>query len=331
VKKILIIRFSSIGDIVLTTPVIRCIKKQWPDVQLHYATKSVNNSLLASNPYIDKIHLLDNDMSDLIQRLKNENFDLIIDLHNNLRSRRITLSLGKSAEHVNKLNWKKWLFVNFKINILPPVHIVDRYFEAAKALNLKNDFEGLDFFLNENSDFQKLELPNAFKERYIAWVIGGKHFTKIFPSDKIINICSQLDIPIILLGDKDDKARGEIIAGELDNVFNAAGKFSLHESAAIIKNAQAVITNDTGLMHIAAAFKKKIVSIWGNTVSDFGMYPYLPQSKYNFKIIEVQNLPCRPCSKIGFKKCPKKHFKCMNNINENEILQAVKAYIGAGN
>lgn len=330
-KKILIIRFSSIGDIVLTTPVVRCIKKQGPDAELHYATKSAFSCVLENNTYIDKIHLFENDLNELILKLKNENFDRVIDLHNNLRSHRLTCSLGKNVGRVDKLNLRKWLLVNTKFNILPDVHIVDRYFDAARALDLKNDFEGLDYFLPENIDFEKLNLPATHKTNYLAWVIGGKHFTKIFPASKIISICRQLNVSVILLGDSTDKARGDEIAGKVSSVYNAAGQFSLDESAAIIKNASVVITNDTGLMHIAAAFKKKIVSLWGNTVSDFGMYPYLPQSKDNFKIIEVKNLPCRPCSKIGYKQCPKKHFKCMNDINENEILQAIKAYIGSGN
>ena len=98
---------------------------------------------------------------------------------------------------------------------------------------------------------------------------------------------------------------------------------NLDESALVIKNAETVITNDTGLMHIAAALNKKVISLWGNTVTDFGMYPYMPQSPENYKVVEVKNLKCRPCSKLGFEKCPKKHFRCMMEIDENEIISLI--------
>ena len=326
-KKILIIRFSSIGDIVLTSPVIRCIKKQLPQVELHFATKRAYCSLLDSNPYIDHIHLLDNNLKELISKLQDEQFDMIIDLHNNLRSHFITFCLRKKTRRVNKLNFKKWLLVNTKINILPDVHIVDRYFNATAGLGIKNDLEGLDFFINKNIEFNNLSLPYTFKFNFVAWVIGGKHDTKIFPVDKIISVCKIINVPVILLGDSSDKKRGDVIAEAGNSIYNATGIYSLQESAAIIKNASVIITNDSGLMHIAAAFQKNIISLWGSTVKDFGMYPYLPQSANKFKIIEVKNLKCRPCSKLGYSKCPKRHFKCMNDIRENEISEAVKKYL----
>ena len=300
---------------------------QVPDVELHYVTKAAYSSLLESNPNIDHIHLLDKRLKSLIAELRVEQFDMIIDLHNNLRSHYITFCLGKKTQRVNKLNIRKWLLVNMKINIMPDIHIVDRYFNAASTLGIKNDLKGLEFFFNQNIDAKMLNLPDIFKSDYIAWVIGGKHNTKIFPVDKIINVCQQLNVPVVLLGDNSDKKRGDIVAESVDSVCNAAGKFNLNESATIIKNATVVITNDTGLMHIAAALQKKIISLWGSTVKDFGMYPYLPQNKDNFKIIEVEDMKCRPCSKLGYKECPKKHFRCMNDIKEFEIVDAVFGFI----
>jgi len=323
-KKILIIRFSSIGDIVLTSPVLRCIKNQYPDAKLHFVTKVQYKGLLEYNPYIDKIHTLERNISKLIQQLWAENFDFIIDLHNNIRSHRICIALLKRVGRVYKLNFAKWIIVNTKTDLLPTLHVVDRYIEAASHINLKNDNKGLDFFLPPSMNLNQLNIPSVFKENnYIAWVLGGKHNTKIFPAEKIINICSKLNFPIILLGDSNDQTNGELIAQAASIVYNFAGKLSLFESAMVVKNASVVVTNDTGLMHIAAAFQKKIVSLWGSTVKAFGMYPYMPQAKFDYRIIEVANLSCRPCSKIGFKVCPKKHFKCMNEINENEVLEAI--------
>ena len=136
--------------------------------------------------------------------------------------------------------------------------------------------------------------------------------TKRLPVKKIISICKKISQPIVLLGGKQDISREYRIANAVgDKVFNACGKYSLNESAAFVKHAAKIITHcDTGLMHIAAAFKKEIISVWGNTIPEFGMSPYL--SDPNSKIVQVKNLSCRPCSKLGFEKCPKGHFKCMN-------------------
>ena len=144
-------------------------------------------------------------------------------------------------------------------------------------------------------------------------VFGGQHATKILPIDRLQEVCQQVKLPVVLIGGPEDKSRGEEIAQNQTEVFNTCGDLSINHSAFLIKHAQKVITHDTGMMHIAAAFKKKIISIWGNTVPDFCMYPYM--SDKQSKILEVKNLSCRPCSKIGYKKCPKGHFKCMNQID----------------
>ena len=316
--KVLIIRFSSIGDIVLTTPVIRCIKKQVSEVELHYLTKKTFESVLAGNPYIDKIHFLKDSLSDTIADLKLENFDHIIDLHHNLRTLIIKRRVGRPSSSFNKLNWQKWLLTNVGISRLPKKHLVDRYLETAEFLGVKNDGAGLDYFLVGNYDLALLLPPSH--QFYIALVIGAQHATKRLPVARLIELCRLLKHPVVLLGGPDDVERGEIIKAAGDQVFNGCGKFKLDQSAFLVKMAKSVITHDTGLMHIAAAFKKTIHSVWGNTVPEFGMYPYMARESYMY---EVQGLPCRPCSKIGYEKCPRGHFKCMNNIDLKAIsLQA---------
>jgi len=325
-KKILIIRFSSIGDIVLTTPVIRCLKKQLKNSEIHYLTKKQFVPVLKQNPYIDKIISLEKKLSALIPELKKENYDFIVDLHKNIRTKYVIFKLRKPYSAFNKLNIKKWILVNFKINLLPKIHIVDRYFKTVKKLNVKNDNAGLDYFIPENDEINLSTLSSKLNDGYIAFVIGGNHFTKLFPSQKIINICNKINKPAIILGGKEDKQRGDYIKKQTgNNVINVCGLYNINQSASIIKQADIVITNDTGLMHIAAAFNKKIISVWGNTVPEFGMYPYLTNENKSI-IFETKGLKCRPCTKIGFKKCPKKHFNCMNNINENEIIQIINKH-----
>lgn len=129
---------------------------------------------------------------------------------------------------------------------------------------------------------------------------------------------------MVLLGGKEDYDKSSQVCDVLGkNVFNACGKFNINQSASFVEQAIAIITTDTGLMHIAAALRKKVISVWGNTVTDFGMYPYYPKDKENYHIIEVKNLKCRPCSKLGYKQCPKKHFRCMMDINVSKIADLV--------
>lgn len=315
-KKILIIRFSSIGDIVLTTPVIRCLKEQLSP-EIHYLTKASYLPILEHNPFLDKIYTIRKKVSEVLPKLRKERYDLIIDLHKNLRSWHIRLALFSTPTYsFDKINFAKWLMVNFKINQLPQKHIVDRYMEALSPLEVKNDGQGLSYFLPPNE-----EEPDKNKA-FIAFAIGAAHSTKRLPSPKIISICKKIQLPIFLLGGPDVAAEGALIAAEVGpSVQNYCGKCDLHQTARFIRDASKVITHDTGMMHIAAAFQKEIISIWGNTIPEFGMYPYYPKNKQGNKVLEVSNLPCRPCSKIGYAKCPKGHFKCMQEINEDIFLK----------
>ncbi|MEA3317420.1 MAG: glycosyltransferase family 9 protein [Bacteroidota bacterium] len=318
--KFLIIRFSSIGDIVLTSPVVRMIKQQVKNAEIHYLTKPEYKNLVESNPNIDKVHILDKSLKKTIYTLKHQHYHYIIDLHKNLRSFRVKNALKIVSFSFDKLNYEKWILVNLKRNILPKKHIVDRYIEPLSVFDIKNDSKGLDFFIPQKDNFDINSLPGSFQDGYISLVLGAKHNTKRLTTEKYISICEKINKPIILLGGKENKIEGEIITNKIgENIYNACGSININQSASIIEKSRLVITPDTGLMHIAAALKKKIISVWGNTVPDFGMYPYFPHP--DSEIFQVDNLKCRPCSKIGFEKCPKKHFKCINNLNINDIAE----------
>ncbi len=315
--KILVLRFSSIGDIVLTTPVVRCLKTQKPECEVHYATKKQYKGLLSNNPYIDKIHLLEGSMLDLIQKLKKENFDLIIDLHNNLRTVNIWSQLRVKRYKFDKLNWEKWLMVRLKINVLPYMHIVDRYMDTISQLGVENDGQGLDYFIPEGTNVDQFELP----EQYSVYALGAQHNTKKLPFLKQVELCQKVKTTLVLIGGKEDIEAGEKLSRACGNVIDLCGKLNIDQSAMIMKHAQKVIAHDTGMMHIAAALRKPIVSIWGNTIPEFGMTPYYPQDIDDAlsTILEVEDLGCRPCSKIGYEKCPKGHFKCMVNQSFDQL------------
>ena len=311
--KILVVRFSSIGDIVLTSPVVRMLKKQL-NAEVHFLTKSAYVSLLKNNPYIDSVYQIDASINEVIGDLKKENYDYVIDLHNNLRTQILKFKLGVPSRSFNKLNMEKFMLTTFKMDSIPKVHIVDRYLDTVLHLGIKNDNEGLDFFLSAKDEVDVSFFPN----NYTAFVIGGQHATKILPTKKIISIIKNIDKPVLLIGGPEDGCRGEEIEKACDKVVNTCGKFSVLASASLIKQAEMVITHDTGMMHIAAAFGQKIYSVWGNTVPEFGMYPY--KANASSRMIEVKDLSCRPCSKIGYAKCPKGHFKCMQEIDEKLFL-----------
>lgn len=323
-KKILIIRFSSIGDIVLTSPVIRCLSRQLPEAELHVLTRQSNRHLFELNPSISKIHCFDGSLKKLITTLKTEQYDFVVDLHKNLRSLRIKLALRKSSATFPKLNFEKYLLVRLGINRMPDIHIVDRYFRAVEPLGVHNDGLGLDYFLPSETDPSLIEVKEKYALQlstgYFAVVIGGKHKTKILPAEKVTEVCRKLGSAVILLGGREDKERGDqIVAFSGGHVVNSCGSLSLHQSAWLLKHCTAVLTNDTGLMHIAAAFHKPIVSVWGNTVPSLGMTPYMPGNEERSVLAEIKGLKCRPCSKIGFNQCPRGHFHCMAKQDTGRI------------
>lgn len=337
--KFLIIRFSSIGDIVLTTPVIRCLKKQLVTAKVHYLTKASFQPILKANPYVDRIHTLKDNLDELIGELKKEDFDYVIDLHHNLRTWKVKRGLKKQAFSFDKLNIEKWLLTNFKINKLPHRHIVDRYLDTLKAFNIANDGAGLDYFIPADEELQPTDIPTSHQAGYIGLVIGAAHATKRLPLHKLETICKEARHPLILLGGPEDAETAKKLAAiDPIKIYNACGQFKLNESAALVRQAKMIVTHDTGLMHIAAAFKRPIISIWGNTVPEFGMYPYYGDNylfHYSqgsqrlfgdqpYQVMEIKGLSCRPCSKIGYNKCPKGHFKCMEEQPMEMVLKALK-------
>lgn len=326
--KFLIIRFSSIGDIVLTTPVIRCLKKQVPDAEVHFLVKDKFRSVVEHNPYIDKIHVLAHSRELMMEELKTENYDYIIDLHHNSKTLRLKNALKVKSSSFYKLNIQKYFLTAFKVNLLPKVHIVDRYMKTVESFGVKNDGAGLDYFIPPDGGTKLSDIPASHHAGYIACVIGAAHSTKKWPVHKWKEFCSQMRHPIILLGGAEDKVAGdEIAAVDAIKVYNACGKFKLNESADLVRKAKLVITHDTGLMHIAAAYKKPIISLWGNTVPAFGMTPYYGATMVPDVILQVNKLWCRPCSKIGYDKCPLGHFKCMEKINTTDVLQRARQNI----
>lgn len=331
--RLLFIRFSSIGDIVFTSPAIRCAKQQIPGVEIHFLTKVSMKAVTEANPYIDHFHYFEKDLNVTIKDLKAVQFDYIIDLHKNLRSFKIEKALGVPCLSYQKLSLQKLLLTKLHMNYMPIRHIVDRSLDTLSALGVVNDGKGLDYFIPKETRLSSNTLPASFESGYIAFVIGASYASKKLPIASLQTLCHKIPYPIVLIGGKEDQAEGAAVeAINPIKIFNACGKFNLHESALLVKQSRTVISHDTGLLYIACAFHKKTVAIWGATSPALQVEPYYPNANDTFNNNEwyynaiVPNLPCQPCSNYGTKQCPQGHFACMKKQDLQTIADKAIAY-----
>jgi ADP-heptose:LPS heptosyltransferase len=319
--RLLFIRFSAIGDIVLASPALRCAKQQIPGVEIHFLTKKSMKAVSEANPYVDQFHYFDKDLSATIKELKACNFDYIIDLHKNLRTLRIRLALGVPYLSYHKLSVEKFLLTKFQVNRMADRHISMRSVDTLAPLGVSYDGKGLDYFVPS-----EVIQPVFFPEGYVALVIGASYATKKLPLDSLKVLCSQIPHPIVLVGGKEELADGEALA-LLDptRIVNTCGAYSLHESALIVSKARLVISHDTGMLYIACAFEKNVIAIWGATSPALQVEPFMPvDSKAQVFQSIVPDLTCQPCSNFGTKTCPKGHFACMKQQDLPEIARQVE-------
>jgi len=333
-QKILVIRFSSIGDIVLASPVFRCIKQQLPDTEVHFLTKINFKTVTEGNPYIDRFFYLEDDLEQVIKLLQQEEYDYVIDLHNNIRSHKVRRALKRPVSVIKKLTLQKFLLTKWKINVMPNRHITQRSLDAAAVLGVKDDGKGLDFFIDPENEVKLSDIPASHHLGYIAMVIGANHFTKKMPIEKWRELCNLIDHPIMLLGGPSEAREGEEIAAiDPIKIYNSCGKFSLQESADLIRKSKLVISHDTGLQYIACAYQKPLIAIWGGTSPKLDVEPYYGSGIVGNKLTAPYeniclNLWCQPCSKYGKSKCPLGHFKCMKNHDLQAIALKMKSYLG---
>ena len=333
--KFLVIRFSSIGDIVLASPVLRCLKIQVSTAEVHFLTKRSFKAVTEANPYVDKFFYFDNDIQSVIEELKKEDYDYIIDLHKNFRSAKVRRELGKSSFIIDKLSWEKFLLTKFHINRMPGRHITLRSLDTLKAFGIKDDGRGLDYFIPEGEMISEKDIPASHHAGYIAMVIGASYPTKKLPVYKLKELCEKIDHPIILVGGKEDREEGEqVAAADPVKIYNACGKFSLNESADIVRRSKLVISHDTGLQYIACAYNKPVIALWGSTSPLLDVEPYYGRAADGSLITDrydnvlVPGLPCQPCSKYGNNKCPRGHFNCMKKQDVDLIVGLAEGRLG---
>lgn len=324
--KILIIRFSSIGDIVLASPVFRCLKQQLPGVEVHLLTKYAFRAVTEANPFIDKFHYFKDDLATVIEELKTEDFDHVVDLHKNFRSYRVKISLGKKSSSFHKLSLEKFLLTTFRINRMPGRHITLRSLDALSVLGVFDDGKGLDHFIPATTTIDHHPLPGFTHDGYVAMVIGASYATKKLPYDRLVELCRLLQLPIVLVGGPEDSAVAELIsATDPKLIFNGCGPYDLHQSSLIVRNAKLVISHDTGMQYIACAFQKPVLAIWGATSPALQVEPFYGTGQpARYKNFLLEGLYCQPCSNYGTKKCPEGHFDCMKKLDLVPIAETAR-------
>jgi heptosyltransferase-2 len=316
-QKILCIRFSSIGDILLTTPIVRVLKAQFPHAEIHIATKASFAHLWEGNPHVHHVHGFDGNILKFAAELRDQGFDIIYDLHKNLRSHVLCLLLGKLPKQINKYTSARKTFIKTKVNTLPG-HLVDRNLQS---LGLQSDGQGLDYFIPAASHVNLSDF--GIKAPYILFAIGAAHQTKVLSYPKMIELLDAIPQQVVLVGDDWDEKIGYRLATLFpEKVLNLCSKTSIAQSASLAQQAAMVIAHDSSMMHISAALKHpKLFTIWGSTHVGLGFTPY----KTKFTAIENTNLPCRPCSTQGSNVCPLGHFNCMNSLDLSAIKRAAQA------
>ncbi len=312
-NKILIIRLSSLGDILLTTPLIRSLKLKFQNSEIDFLVRNEYLDAVRLNPDLNEIFIY-SDNKDLIEKLNSNNYDLILDLQNNLRSAKITSSLKGKISKFKKRSFKKFLLVNFKINLLKNFKsIPERYSETVEDFQL--DEKGPELFLPENI---KANLNDD--ENIIGFAPGSRHFTKMYPENYFVDLGKKLSengFKIAIFGGKSDKEICAEISKQIPNSVDLSNDNDLFQTAAGMKKCRVIICNDSGLMHTATSVNVPVIAIFGSTVKEFGFAPY----KTRNLILENNLLSCRPCSHIGKEKCPKGHFKCMLEIKPEFVFE----------
>ncbi len=327
--RVLIIRFSSMGDIILTSPVIRSFARQL-GAEIDVLTKPAFAPLYQHNPYVRKCFV---HRSGFLQTgaLRKQQYDLVADLHNNLRSRIYTWMLMRPVKRFHKANLAKWMAVRTKnLNNLPDGHLVHRYFDSLASEGIHYDQQGLDFFFPPDFDGASAApvMTRMDKQPYLVLALGGTYYTKRIPAETAASIVKHMQHPVVLVGGDDClEVAGALEKQYPDQIVNTTGKFNIFETAWMVNGASAVISGDSVVMHMAAALKKPLLTLWGNTVPQFGMYPLYPEGMDINLNFEVQNLPCRPCSKLGKSYCPAKHFKCMLQQDGGRIALNAEQFI----
>lgn len=337
IHKILLIRMSSIGDILLTTPLLRQLRQLYPDAEIDFLVRKEYSQLLQANPHLSRLLTIDVHEGEALKALKKQirrqGYDVIIDLHRNLRSRYLCAFWNHPPVlKIRKNQLTRFLLVHLKLNLYRrgsrrPRHVAEKYLHAAGPLGADPQDLALEMHLpREIEESGKTRWQALAAEGYgMVMAPGARHFTKRWPPEYYAQLIRQIyeatGRRTVLVGGPDER---EIIAeirrraGE-EITRSLAGEISLPETFALIRHAPCFVSNDSGLMHAAAAGGVPQVALFGSTTEELGFFPLNPAAQ----VLQNPHLTCRPCSHIGRDACPKGHFRCMKEIRPEEVLDVI--------
>ena len=344
-NKTLIIRFSSVGDIVLSTPLIRALRRRFPQSQIDYLVRSEYAELLRGNPHLSMVYTFPaggttDDIDRIRQKILTTGYDLIVDIHGSLRSRILCRGM-QNVVRINKRVVPRFVLIHFKKDFYRlfggAPGVADRYLETVSPYGVTDDGEGLEVFPGDEEERRTNELFRAQGMQHGTPLIGlcpsARHFTKMWPEALFAETAAALsrrhNVAVVLFGSASEATRSQEIALQIRVHFPGAeildftGKLSFLETASMMDRCRLILSNDSGLMHLAAARKRKIVAIFGSTVRQFG---FLPPAERSI-VLEHYGLECRPCTHIGRAECPRGHFRCMREIPASRAIDAASALL----
>lgn len=341
----LIIRFSSVGDIILTSPLIRTLRTRNPHCRIDFLVKEDHADLVRYNPHLSRTLLLPKgsglaELRRIRTQVREARYDLILDMHDNLRSRFLTFGRSPVLRY-RKRRLARFVLIHAHHDIYRfaggavPMH--QRYIEPLAPYGIADDGAGPDVFLtteiaaSASAILASAGLPPA--QQAVGVCPSARHATKMWDAERFASAAAALAqeraLPVILFGSQNETTRCEQIAERIHAhtpsalVINTAGRCTLLETAAAMDRCAVVLTNDTGLMHLAASRKRPLVAVFGPTVRQFGFFP---QGTPNV-VVEQPGLACRPCTGIGRASCPKKHFRCMSDIATPRVVEAARSLL----
>jgi lipopolysaccharide heptosyltransferase II len=340
INKILIIRFSSLGDVLLVSPLLRVVRLFYPSARIDFLVKKEYADVVRFHPALTSVIELTTDegreLRGIIRKIRKERYDLVIDLHNSIRSILVRFLSGcRRRRVVRKYIFARWILVRWKRNYYKHIVAVpDRYLATVAPLGITGDGRGLEIVLPEEVlSSVRVRLGKYHLEKYstvICFAPTARHFTKRWPQERFIEagiaLAASSRVKILVFGGKQEHEYCADIVHMINTAVhapaaeNCASEFTLLESAAVMDHCDVVVTNDSGLMHLAAARQRNVVALFGSTVAEFGFFPYGTKSI----VLEKKSLPCRPCTHIGRSECPLGHFNCLTDIAAHEVVSAVK-------
>ena len=332
--RILLIRFSSLGDILLTTPCVSLVKEHYPDSEIFFATKSQFSSLLSEHPDIDRVFSLreEDTIRSFAKKIRKHGpFDWVLDLHNSLRSRIVrTLIRKKNLCIYRKVYWKRWLLVHFKINLLPPHEpMTFRYMKALEPMGILPRKRPPYIALETSPNTEKMRVLSENKTM-LAIAPGARWYTKTWPLDNFLKVSRTLinalggNFVLVFVGGPEEKELGRKVEQTFQeymdrNVFNLIGRLSIRETSMVLSYARLLLCNDSGLMHAAHGLNIPVLPLFLSTVPEFGFVPW----GLGPDDIISPPLDCKPCDHKGLSRCPKKHFRCAELIQPEEVNSRV--------